>query len=164
MRTALLLLLLIATPAAARDSLGMFSNWGALRDSAASSGGARCYAIAMAEPSTMQRDFQPYATVAIWPGRGVRNQLHLRLSRRMQAGARITLTVGDKSFSLTGGGADAWTVDQRMDAAVVAAMRSAKTMQVASRDAKGRGFSNTYPLAGVATAMDAAAIGCAKGR
>jgi hypothetical protein len=35
-------------------------------------------------------------------------------------------------------------------------------MTVYSRDEKGRRFSNTWPLAGAASAMDAAAIGCAQ--
>jgi hypothetical protein len=35
-------------------------------------------------------------------------------------------------------------------------------MTVSARGANGKGFSNTWPLAGAATAMDAAAIGCAR--
>lgn len=145
-----------AAPAAARDSLGMFSTWGAFRDPAV----PRCYAIAMAEPSTKQRDYQPYASIGTWPRREVRGQVHLRLSRKLQPGARIVLTVGRERFVLNGGGGDAWAADRRMDAAIVAAMRSANAMTVSARDAKGGGFSNTWPLAGAATAMDAAAIGC----
>ena len=157
------LALLAAAPASARDSLGMFSTWGAFREA----GGAsepRCYAIAMAEPSTLRRDYQPYASIGTWPRRQLRGQVHLRLSRKIQPGTRIVLTIGARTFLMTGGGGDAWATDPRMDAAIVAAMRSASTMTVASRDATGRGFSNTWPLAGVATAMDAAAIGCARVR
>lgn len=149
---------LAATPALARDSLGMFDSWGAFRDSAA----ARCYAIAMAIPSAKQRDFQPYADVATWPKRGVRGQVHLRLSRRMQKGAAITLNVGGQRFRLVGGDGDAWAADKKMDAAIVAAMRSAREMTVYARDARGNGFSNTWQLSGAATAMDAATIGCAQ--
>lgn len=141
----------------------MFSTWGAFRET----GGAsepRCYAIAMAEPSTLRRDYQPYASIGTWPRRQLRGQVHLRLSRKIQPGTRIVLTIGARTFLMTGGGGDAWATDPRMDAAIVAAMRSASTMTVASRDATGRGFSNTWPLAGVATAMDAAAIGCARVR
>ena len=149
--------MLAATPALARDSLGMFETWGAFRDAQE----PRCYAVAKAMPSTMQRDYQPYADVAIWPRRNVRNQIHFRLSRRLAPGGKIVLNIGDQRFELTGGGGDAWAVDRRMDAGIVAAMRSATSMTVSTRDAAGRGFSNTWPLAGAATAMDAAAIGCA---
>lgn len=151
-----LVLALFATPALARDSLGMFSTWGAFRDPAV----PRCYAIAMAEPSAKQRDYQPYAAIGSWPKRGVRGQVHFRLSRRLASNARIVLSIGRDRFQLSGGGGDAWAADRRMDAAIVAAMRSARNMTVFARDAQGRNFSNTWPLAGAATAMDAAAIGC----
>jgi hypothetical protein len=148
----------LAAPAFGRDSLGMFSAWGAFRDPAV----PRCYAIAMADPSTRQRDYQPYAAIGSWPRREVRGQVHFRLSRQLAPNARIVLSLGGQRFQLTGGGGDAWAVDRRMDAAIVAAMRSAASMTVSARDTAGRSFANTYQLAGAATAMDAAAIGCAQ--
>jgi hypothetical protein len=156
----ILALALLATPALARDSLGMFSGWGAFRDPAV----PRCYAIAMAEPSTKQRDYQPYAAIGTWPTRGLRGQVHFRLSRKLAPAARIVLSIGRDRFELTGGGGDAWAADRRMDAAIVAGMRSARSMTVSARDAQGRGFSNTWQLAGAPTAMDAASIGCVQVR
>ena len=155
-------LALVATPALARDSLGMFSGWGAFRDAASSAGGPRCYAIAMAAPSTLAREYQPYAAVGTWPRRGLRGQVHFRLSRKLAPTSAISLSIGRQRFALTGGGGDAWAADQRMDAAIVAAMRSASEMTVSARGADGRGFSSRWALAGAATAMDAATIGCAR--
>lgn len=161
-RTALLLALLVAgTPAAARESLGMFGTWGAFSDPQGPSG-PRCYAIAMAAPSTLRRDYQPYATVAIWPRHNVRGQVHFRLSRRLLPGAPIALFLGGQRFRLVGGGGDAWAADKRMDAAIVAAIRSAGEMVISARGADGRGFTNTWLLDGAATAMDSAAVGCAR--
>lgn len=157
-RSAILALTLIAAPAVARDSLGMFSSWAAFRDPQT----PRCYAIAMAAPSAMQRDFQPYANVAWWPRQSVRGQVHFRLSRKLQPGAPISLSIGGQRIPLVGGGGDAWAADKRGDAAIMAAMRSAKEMVVSARDTGGRGFTNSYDLAGAATAMDAAAVGCAQ--
>lgn len=153
---------LFVAPAFARDSLGIFESWGAFRDPATATSGPRCYAIAKAQPSRLARDYEPYATVAIWPRQAIRNQVHWRLSRKLAPGSRIVLSIGNQRFDLTGGGGDAWTVDRRMDAAVVAAMRSAQSMTVSARGASGGGFSNTWQLAGAATAMDAAALGCAQ--
>jgi hypothetical protein len=158
--TAILALILLAAPALARDSLGMFSGWAAFRDPTA----PRCYAIAMAAPSTMQRDFQPYADVAWWPRQAVRGQVHFRLSRKLQPNGAISLSIGGQRIALVGGGGDAWAADKRGDAAIMAAMRSAKEMTISARDAGGRGFTNSYDLAGAATAMDAAAVGCAEMR
>lgn len=161
LRRALLAIALIASPALARDSLGMFGTWGAFSDPQ-SAGGPRCYAIAMAAPSTLKRDYQPYATVATWPRRQVRGQVHFRLSRQLKAGAPITLFLGGQRYRLVGGGGDAWAADKRMDAAIVAAMRSAGEMIVSAQSPEGRGFTNTWSLDGAATAMDAAAVGCAR--
>ena len=123
---ALLLALGLAPPALARDSLGLFGAWAAFRDA----NEPRCYAIAMPEPSLKRRDFQPYASVGTWPRRGVRGQLHIRLSRKTAPTARLTLAIGGERFQLTGGGGNAWAADRRMDAAIVAAMRSAPRMTV----------------------------------
>ena len=151
----------LAAPAAAKDSLGVFSDWAAFRDTEA----PRCYAIAKADPvgprTTAARDYEPYASVGTWPLRQIRNQLHLRLSREMMQGASINLRIGGRNFALTGGGGDAWAADQAMDAAIVAAMRSASSMRATSIATNGRRFSDTYQLSGAATAIDAATLGCA---
>ena len=161
LRRGLLAFALIASPALARDSLGVFGSWGAFSDPQSATG-PRCYAIAMAAPSALKRDYQPYAAIGTWPRQQVRGQVHFRLSRRVMAGAPITLFLGGQRYKLVGGGGDAWAADRRMDAAIVAAMRSAGEMTVSARGADGRGFTNTWTLDGAATAMDAAAVGCAR--
>lgn len=161
MRILALSLIALAAPLAAKDSLGVFSDWAAFRDPKV----PRCYAIAKAQPigprGMAARDYEPYASVGSWPAREVRGQLHFRLSRELARGARITLRVGGRSFALTGGGGDAWARDQAMDAAIVAAMRSSQNMSVTSITNTGRRFTDRYELAGAATAMDAATLGCA---
>ena len=161
LRYALALLLLLAAPALARDSLGMFETWGAFRDAAM----PRCYAIAMADkPRGAKVDYQAYADVGHWPKPALRNQVHFRLSRRVLPKAPIRLSIDRQQFLLVGGGGDAWAADRRMDAAIVAAMRSAKAMRVRATAANGRGFSDYYALPGAASAIDAAALACAARR
>lgn len=152
----LCLLALGAAPAQARDALGTFGAWGAFRDA----GIPRCYAIAMPEKST-KAEGDAYADVGLWPKKGVRGQVHFRLSRRMQPGTGVQLSLGGQHYRLTGGGIDAWAADARMEAAILAAMRSGEIMTVSSRDGAGRLFSDQYTLPGAATAIDAAALGCA---
>ncbi len=149
---------ILITPAIARDDLGIFAGWAAFRDTKAS----RCYAIAKPAPSKLRRDYKPYATVATWPKKDVRGQVHFRLSREMTPKTTIALVIDDKNFLLTGGGGDAWARDKTMDAAIVATMRSAKQMVIKARDTSGRGFSNTYQLTGAGKAMDAATKACAR--
>ncbi|MBO9603193.1 MAG: hypothetical protein J7496_11885 [Novosphingobium sp.] len=148
----------LPAPLAAKDSLGVFSQWGAFRDPAV----PRCYAIAMPQANRGAIEYQAFASVGTWPRRALRNQLHFRLSRRVSPAGRITLRVGNQGFELTGGGGDAWAKDRQMDAAIVAAMRSAGAMIVTARDRNGKTFNDSYRLTGAATAMDAATVGCAK--
>jgi hypothetical protein len=145
-----LLALLAAAPLAARESLGVYDDWAAFRDAAP----ARCYAIAKAEGKGAA---PAYATVSLWPDKGVRGAVHLVLSREVADKARVRLAVGDKRFDLVAKGRNAWAADARGDAAIVAAMRSATRMSVS-----GGGFTDRYTLEGAATAIDAATVGCAK--
>jgi len=154
----LALFALSATPLAAKENLGIFDGWAAFRDPAI----PRCYAIAMAEPSAKRSDYQAYAAIGTWPRRDLRNQFHLRLSRKLAADRAITLQLNGRRFTLSGGGGDAWAQERRMDAAIVAALRSANTMTVHATDDRGNRFSNSYDLKGAATAIDAATLACAR--
>jgi hypothetical protein len=157
-------LLALAAPLAAKDSLGVFGEWGAFRDPQV----PRCYAIASAQPPSRatraRSDHAAYASVGTWPKRQVRGQVHVRLSRNFASGTAISLAIGGQRFQLTGNGGDAWARDRRMDAAIVAAMRSAPAMSVSARDRAGNRFTDRYSLDGAATAMDAATVGCARMR
>ena len=159
MTRALLALLAIASPAsAARTSLGTFDGWGAFKDD----NPARCYAIAQPVRGGGGK-WRPFASVATWPRAQVRGQVHIRLGREKLPNAPVTLTIGDQRFQMVAGGADVWAPDPRFDAAIVAAMRSAPLMRIATRATTGAAFTETYLLKGAATAIDAAALGCARG-
>ena len=62
-----------AAPLAAKDSLGVFDDWGACSDP----GVPRCYAIAAADKAA--GTYQAYADVGTWPRQGVGVQVHFRL-------------------------------------------------------------------------------------
>jgi len=148
--------LIVATPAAARDTIGVYKGWGAFRDSVP----ARCYAIA--RPAMAGGRSGGWASVATWPGRGLRSSLHIRLSRTRDRSAPVTLTIGERRFDLTANGLDAWAADAPSDRAIAAAIRSGRSMSVEAVGAGGRPFADVYLLAGAATAIDAAALGCAR--
>lgn len=143
--------------AAERTALGIFESWGAFRDPATT----RCYAIATPDASIGGRTVRGYASVGYWPKARVRGQIYLRLTRPRSPRAELRLTLGSRRFILTGNGVHGWASDARMDAAIVAAMRSNPSMVVESSGTDGRAIADTYRLRGAATAMDAAALGCA---
>jgi len=148
-RLAALALLAVASPLAARESLGVYDSWAAFRDASP----ARCYAIAKAGGKLPA---PAYATISTWPGKGVRGAVHIVLSREVPAKATVRLTVGEKRFTLVTKGRNAWAADPQSDAAIIAAIRSATRMSVS-----GAGFTDRYILSGAATAIDAATVGCA---
>lgn len=158
MKRAAFLLVVLASPAtAARTSLGTFDGWGAFKDASPS----RCYAIAQPVRGGGGK-WRAFASVATWPEARVRGQVHIRLSHAKLMTAPVVLTIADRRFNMVAGGVDVWAVDARMDAAIVAAMRSAPSMSVSTRSATGAGFTETYALKGAATALDAAALGCSR--
>jgi hypothetical protein len=144
------LLAFAAAPLAARESLGVYESWAAFKDAKP----LRCYAIAKASGKTST---PAYATVSLWPAKGVRGAVYIVLSREVAAKSPVRLTVGDKRFDLVAKGRNAWAADARGDAGIIAAIRSASRMSVS-----GSGFTDRYTLAGAATAIDAATVGCAK--
>ena len=146
------IVLALAAPALAKVSLGVYDGWGAFRDEQQ----RRCYAIA--EPPYKNRN-RPYASVGFWPQKGVRAQVYFRLSRPVSEGAKLSVSIGDQRYHLRSAGRNSWAFDARTDAAIIAAMRSAKSMSV-----QGGGVVDTYQLRGAASAIDAAALSCARMR
>lgn len=152
-----MLALLVATPGAARTSLGTFDGWGAFRDEQP----LRCFAIAQPIRGGGGK-WRPFASIATWPQAGVRGQVHVRMGRELTAGSPVILTVNDRRFAMVAGGADVWATDARGDAAIIAALRSARGFTITARAATGAVFSESYELKGAATAIDAAALACAR--
>jgi len=165
MRRVLAPLVLIAAwhaPVQARDSLGIFERWGAFRDPAI----PRCYAISepvrrSARPNDTQH-WRGFMSIGTWPKQGIRGQIHFRLSRAISPGGAVNVSVGDRRFALVAGAADAWAADRRMDAAIAAAIRASTSLSVEGRASGSGAFADVYALRGAATAMDAAALGCAR--
>ncbi|SIN85721.1 hypothetical protein SAMN02745824_2056 [Parasphingorhabdus marina DSM 22363] len=151
-------LVLVPGPGWAKDSLGVFNNWGAFRDPDV----PRCYAIAESEEITGKASRKSYASVGFWPGRGIRAQFHVRLSRDRSTNSRVMVSIAGRRFQLTANRSDGWSQDRRMDAAIIAALRSAKSMSVESVGRDGKPIVDAYLLRGAATAIDAASLGCSR--
>jgi hypothetical protein len=148
------LLALAASPLLARDRLGAYQNWAAFKDPEI----PRCYAIGSPERTSGSGG---YVSVAFFPRRGLSHQVYVRLSRTRNASAGITLTVGGRRFGLKADGNGGWAKDRTTDLAIVAAIRSAQSLSVQSSEPNGGNIIDAYALRGAASAIDAAALGCA---
>ncbi len=150
MRTAATLLLcVIAGPLLAKERLGAYQSWAAFKDAEV----PRCYAIGAPDESSGTGG---YVSVGFWPKRGLSHQIYVRLSRARSDSAGITLSVGGRRFQLAPDGNGGRAKDRSMDLAIIAAMRSSQSMSVQSS-----GITDAYALRGAASAIDAAALGCA---
>ncbi|SMF66577.1 invasion associated locus B family protein [Allosphingosinicella indica] len=163
MRRAIFLLAIAVctVPAAApaeRRAIGIFSTWGTFADA----NPRRCFAIV--EPLRRARagERSASASISYWPRRGIVGQFHARLSREKRPGSAVLLRIGDQTFQLLAGPGDAWAADPRTDAAIVSAMRSELEMTVETRATNGAPVRDRYPLQGAASAIDAAAVECAR--
>jgi hypothetical protein len=72
------------------------------------------------------------------------------------------VSIAGRRFRLTANRSDGWSQDKRMDAAIVAAIRSAKSMTVESTGRDGEAIVDAYLLRGAATAIDSASLGCSR--
>jgi hypothetical protein len=144
-----------AAPLAAAPAKLLFAGggWAALRF------GDRCEAES--KPVIPQRTGpdQPRAGFTFAGSR--RGEFHVRLSRTPRPGSSVILTVGEQPFLLVNRGEWAWSRGPAQEAAIIAAVRNGGAMRIESRDGGGRRFVDRYLLAGAATAIDAAAAGCA---
>lgn len=150
-----LLAIMAPVPAAAAHVVFARGDWSAIDF------GGRCEARSrMLEPPPEVKP-PPFAAFLFDAGGSAQGQFYVRLSRPAGAGAVAMLAVGNQPFLLTGRGQDAWSRSPAQSQAIIAAVRSAGAMRVDFRDGSGRRYSDRYGLAGVATAVDAAAAACA---
>ena len=90
-RALVLAVALLAVPAAARQTIGVYKSWGAFRDP------DRCYAIA--QPVLANGRPGGFATVGTWPAKRLRASFHLHLSaplvRAMGSGRSMSVSAVD---------------------------------------------------------------------
>jgi hypothetical protein len=123
--------------------------------------GAVCEALSRSQRIASRENIQAIAGLSFTPDHRRWGEFHARLSRVPRPDASVTLLVGNQPFLLSARGGWAWSRGPSQASAIIAALRSASTMSIASRDSLGMRFSDPYLLDGAPTAIDAAAGRCA---
>lgn len=147
-----------AAPAPARASGTVVYAGGAW---AAVDRGGVCEALSRSQKIAPKDKVQAIAGVSFTPDHRRWGEFHVQLSRMPRADASVMLNIGNQPFLLTTRGGWAWSRGPAQSEAIIAALRGATTMSVASRDGAGVRFSDPYLLDGAPTAIDAAAARCA---
>jgi hypothetical protein len=139
--------------AAAEPELGgTFNDWAAYSYKGGS--GLVCYIVSQpksSKPEGTKRD-PVFFLVTHRPGDKVRNEVNTIIGYPFRKDSQATLTIDGDDFTLFTKGDGAWS--DAKDAAIVAAMKRGKQMQVKGTSQRGTSTVDTYSLSGVQAAMD----------
>jgi invasion protein IalB len=138
-------------------SLGTSGDWEAFTYEA--EGSKVCYAYS--QPKKSEANKKGVGRGAIYfmithaPGKKVKAQPSTFIGYTFKDKSEVKLTIEGKDFNLYPVGNTAWTDKVETEKAILAAMKSGKTMTVSGTSAKGTETTDTYSLKGISAAMDA---------
>ncbi|NJR14177.1 MAG: hypothetical protein HC779_08580 [Phyllobacteriaceae bacterium] len=134
---------------------GMFDAWGTYVHTAA--GKKTCYILTApipnsATPKTLDHG-DNYFLVSHKPGENVSFEPQFIAGYNMQENGKVTVSVGDRSFSMFTRGKSAWMENAAEEPALIAAMRNGSTMKIAAKSGRGNPTSYEFSLKGVTKAL-----------
>lgn len=143
-------------------SLGASGDWEAFTYEA--EGSKVCYATSAPKKTEANKkgvDRGPvYFMITHWPGKKVRAQPSVMIGYKFKDASDVKLTVDGKNFVLFPVDNMAWTDKVETEKAILAAMKSGKSMVVSGVSAKGTATKDTYSLSGISAAMDTIDSAC----
>jgi hypothetical protein len=132
--------------------LGQHGDWYAYR---LNEDGARtCYMVS--KPTRTRGKFSKRGDVVVFithrPKEGERDVVNFQTGFTLKANSPVSVTIGDKSFSLFASKDTAWSREPGDDKAIVTAMIGGSKMDVKSTPARGGAITDTYSLQGFTAA------------
>ncbi|RUM96252.1 hypothetical protein EET67_19000 [Pseudaminobacter arsenicus] len=150
-----LILVAGAAPALAQSAtkIGQHNAWGTYSYQA--NNGKVCYVL------TVPTDKQPanldhgdiFFFVSQRPGQAVSYEPQFIASYDFQANSKVSVTVGDKSFSMFTRGKSAWVENAAEEPVLIAAMKAGADMKVAAKSGRGNPTNYTFSLKGISAAL-----------
>jgi Invasion associated locus B (IalB) protein len=136
-------------------SLGASGDWEAFTYEA--EGAKVCYVYSQPKSSETSKKLTGrgpiYFMVTHWPGKKIKAQPSTFIGYNAKPGSDVKLTIDTRDFILYPVDNMAWTDKVETEKAILAAMKSGKTMSVAGTSAKGSLTKDSYSLAGISAAM-----------
>ena len=149
-------LLATAAPALAQSAtkIGQHNAWGTYSYQA--SNGKVCYVL------TVPTDMQPtslnhgdiFFFVSQKPGQNVSYEPQFIASYDFQANSKVSVTVGDQSYSMFTRGKSAWMENAAEEPQLIAAMRAGADMRVQATSGRGNATSYVFSLRGITAALN----------
>jgi hypothetical protein len=153
-------------PAAAGNAepslVGQFGTWGAY--TATPNGKKVCFALAKpssakTNPPNRPRD-PSYAFISTRPGEKVSNEVSIMIGYTLKPGSEGTLEVGGARYAMYTQGDGLWIKNAAEEDRLVEALRKGADAVVKGVSAKGTETIDTFPLKGLAQALDKLAQEC----
>jgi invasion protein IalB len=160
--TCLVISALCVTPALAQDAtlLDKYKDWSAY---AANGTPKVCFAVAKPKDSNPKKGIKRdpiYFYISRWPADNVVNEVSVKMGYPFAAGAKVTATVGTAKFELFTKDEGAFVEKPDMETKLIDAMKTASSMKIEGKSARGTATSDTYSLDGLSDALDRAAKEC----
>ena len=145
-----------AAMAQAPTQIGKYSAWGAYSYTA---GGAKvCYVLTIPQAKKPEKGIDHgdnFFLVSQKPGQNVAFEPQFMAGYELKAQTKVTVSVGDKSFSMFSSGKSAWMENAAEEPSLLAAMKVGKTMSIAATSKRGTATAYTFSLSGISKALDA---------
>jgi hypothetical protein len=155
-----------AAPAAAGNAepslVGQFGTWGAY--TATPNGKKVCFALAKPASSKTNPPNRPrdpsYAFISTRPAEKVSNEVSIMIGYTLKPGSEGSLEVGGSRFAMYSQGDGLWIKNAAEEDRLVDALRKGADATVKGVSAKGTETTDTFPLKGLAQALDKLAQEC----
>ena len=151
-----LALALAAGPALAQQAkkMGQHGQWGTY--SYDSTNGKVCYVLTVPtekQPPTLDHG-DMFFFVSQRPGQAVAFEPQFIAGYTLKEGSKVSVTIGDKKFSMFTQGKSAWVENAAEEPLLIAAMKGGSDMKVQGQSGRGNPTSYTFSLKGISAALD----------
>ena len=154
-----LALIALAQPALAQSAtkISQHAAWGTYSYQAAN--GKVCYVLTVPtdkQPPTLDHG-DMFFFVSQKPGQNVSYEPQFIAGYNFKENSKVTVTVGDKNFSMFTRGKSAWMENAAEEPQLIAAMKKGTDMNVAATSGKGNATTYVFSLKGITAALDSIA-------
>ncbi|WP_336055191.1 invasion associated locus B family protein [Nitratireductor sp. CH_MIT9313-5] len=156
--SSLILLAAVATGGSAfaqAKAVSQHNDWGVY--SYQSDNGKVCYVMSVPKaktPASLNHG-DIFFFVSQKPGQNVAYEPQFIADYTLQEGSKVTVTVGNRSFTMFTQGKSAWLENAAEEPQLVAAMKAGADMKIAAKSGRGNDTGYTFSLSGVTAALNA---------
>ncbi|MCL2385544.1 MAG: hypothetical protein FWC84_06930 [Alphaproteobacteria bacterium] len=142
------------------SQVASFGDWGVFV--AQDDKSKNCYALAAPKerlPAKLNRD-PAYLFISTRPGDNVRDEVSIIMGFPVKDGSPARAEIGGTGFDLVAKGPNAWIKNQAEEPQFIEALKKGAKLTVKASSPKGNVTTDSYPLAGLAQALDRVAKEC----